>query len=118
MEFILYCVDKPGRAGLRGSLRLPHLSHVATCQSAFRFGGPLLDDAGLPRGSLMILDLPDRAALDAHMRADPFFNGGLFESVTIWQTRQVLPEREPGGLQREMAMARRSAETLLVLAEG
>lgn len=114
MEFILYCLDKPDRAAMRSTLRVPHLSFVATRQQAFRYGGPLLDDAGLPRGSLMILDLPDRAALDAHMQSDPFFGADLFASVTIWASRQVVPELKPGGLERELAAARRTAETLVV----
>lgn len=109
MEFILYCIDKPNRAALRSTLRVPHLRYVKDRQHVFRFGGPMLDDAGRPRGSLMILELPDRAALRAHMAGDPFFGGNLFESVTIWETRQVMPEAEPGGLQRELSAALHAA---------
>jgi hypothetical protein len=53
----------------------------------------------------MILDLPDRTALEEHLRGDPFFSADLFESVTVWSTRQVLPERKPGALDREIAAA-------------
>lgn len=106
MEFVLYCLDKPGRAGVRGATRVPHLAYTGSRQQVFRFGGPLLDDAGQARGSLMVLELPDRAALDAHMQADPFFSADLFESVTVWSTRQVMPEREPGALERELIGAR------------
>jgi uncharacterized protein YciI len=109
MEFILYCVDKPRRAALRSTLRVPHLAHIRTRQQVFRYGGPMLDADGQPRGSLMILDLPDRAALDAHMQGDPYFGADLFESVTIWSTRQVMPESAPGGLERELAAARLTA---------
>lgn len=105
MEFILYCIDKPNCAALRSTLRVPHLAHISQRQHVFRFGGPMLDEAGQPRGSLMILDLPDRAALQAHMDVDPFFGADLFESVTVWQTRQVIPETQPGGLERELAAA-------------
>lgn len=104
MQFALYCVDKPGTATLRAALRVPHLEYARMQQHRFRFGGPLLDDAGQPRGSLMILDLPDRAALDAHMARDPFFGAGLFESVSIWSTRQVLPIPEPAAWAREMTL--------------
>jgi len=106
MEFILYCIDKPGRAAMRSTLRVPHLAHIAMLQPVFRFGGPMMDETSQVRGSLMILDLPDRAALDAHMRADPFFGSDLFESVTVWTTRQVIPERDEGGLARELGAAR------------
>jgi uncharacterized protein len=109
MQFALYCIDKPGSATLRARLRVPHLEYTQKRQHVFRFGGPLLDGAGQARGSLMILELPDRAALDAHMEGDPFFGAGLFESVSIWSTRQVMPEAESGALARELSAARQLA---------
>ena len=105
MEFILYCVDKPNRDMLRSTLRVPHLRYISHRQHAFRYGGPMLDETGRPCGSLMILDLPDRAALRAHMEGDPYFGADLFESVKIWATRQVMPETQPGGLERELTAA-------------
>ena len=107
MEFVLYCLDRPEHAALRTQLRPAHLAYAAARPQAFRFGGPLLDDAGQPRGSLMILELPNRAALHEHMTGDPFFASALFASVDIWVTRQVMPEREVGALSRETAAAQR-----------
>lgn len=109
MKFALYCIDNPGSAALRATLRVPHLVYTQSRQHAFHYGGPLLDEAGQPRGSLMILELPDRAALDAHMHGDPFFGAGLFASVSIWTTRQVMPQTEAGALERELAAARQLA---------
>jgi len=111
MEFILYCIDKPQRADLRRKVRVPHLEYLAGRQQVFRYGGPLVDDAGVVRGSLMIVSVADRAALDLHMRADPFFAADLFETITVWASRQVVPEREPGALQVELAEQRRLAQT-------
>lgn len=105
MEFVLFCIDKADSAGVRFARRGAHLRYAQAHYSAFRFGGPLMDEQGRPAGILMILDLPNRAALDAHMAGDPFFGGDLFESVTVWATRQVLPEREPGALAREVDAA-------------
>jgi uncharacterized protein YciI len=102
MLFILQCIDRAGSQALRRRSRTPHLEFVVGHTEAFRFGGPLLGDDGLPLGSLMILDLPDRAALERHMQADPFFSAGLFQTVNVWQTQQVVPEREPGALMREL----------------
>lgn len=110
MQFTLYCIDKPERAALRATLRVPHLAYAQGRQQVFRFGGPLLDEAGEPRGSLMILELPDRAALQAHMHGDPFFGADLFASVSIWTTRQVLPEAVPGALAREQQAAQHHAD--------
>jgi uncharacterized protein YciI len=110
MTFILYCVDKPDRADTRRTVRVPHLEYASRRQQVFRYAGPLVGDDGRVRGSLMILDLPDRAALQQHMAGDPFFGADLFESVTIWSSRQVVPETAPGALDAELAEQRRLAQ--------
>lgn len=112
MLFIVHAQDRPGTQAVRAKARVPHLEFVAGRTRAFRFGGPMLGDDGQPLGSLMILDLPDRAALDAHLAADPFFSCGLFQVVQVWQTVQVVPEASPGALQVEIEKQRRRAQAL------
>lgn len=109
MDFVLYCIDKPDRAETRQTARVPHLEYISGRQNVFRYGGPLLGDDGRVKGSLMILDLPDRAALERHMRDDPFFSADLFETVTIWSSRQVIPEATSGALRAELIDQRRLA---------
>jgi len=112
MDFILYCIDKPDRSDTRRTVRVPHLEYISTRQDVFRFGGPLIDGDGQVKGSLMILNLPDRAALERHIDGDPFFGADLFESVAIWASRQVVPESTPEALQAELAEQRRIARSL------
>ncbi len=112
MQFVLYCVDKPQRHALRATLRVPHLAYIQGRADAFRFGGPLIDDGGLPSGSLMILELPDRAALDAHMQGDPYFSADLFASVSCWSTRQVMPPLDTGAMAAEQIAARQLAASV------
>lgn len=102
MYFIVVAKDRPG-TGLRQKFRAEHLEFVAPRQQLFKFGGPLLDDAGNVVGSLMILEFPTRAALDAHLAQDPYFREPMFESVTIHQTRWIVPEETPGALAAEIA---------------
>jgi uncharacterized protein YciI len=42
-------------------------------------------------GSLLIVDMPDKAAVEAFVRDDPYFKAGLFEAVLIRPFKQVLP---------------------------
>ena len=58
-------------------------------------------------GSLFVFDVPDRAALDAYLADDPYFNPGIFDTVEIWESRWMVPEREPGFLAAEAERARR-----------
>jgi uncharacterized protein YciI len=110
MDFILICKDKPNSAAVRQKLRGPHLEFIHDKQHLFKFGGPLLDDLGRMQGSLIIISFPDRAALDAYLAKDPYFSGGLFESVTIHATRQIVPELEPGQLAREIDQQKEKAQ--------
>ena len=105
MPFILYAKDK-SNSSLRARYRGAHLAFVATCREVFLYGGPMLDEAGRVVGSLMVLDLPDRAALDAHMARDPYFVQGIFGSVEIFESRQIVPEVTPGSLEAELAKQR------------
>jgi uncharacterized protein YciI len=106
MPFIIYAKDKPN-SSLRARHRGAHLNFVATCREVFHYGGPMLDEAGKVVGSLMVLDLPDRAALEAHMARDPYFaDGGIFGSVEIFESRQIVPELVPGSLEAELAKQR------------
>ena len=106
MEFLIIALDKPGSAALRQRLRTPHLEFVSDKQDRITFGGPIMGEDGATIGSVLILRLADRPALDAHLAQDPYFRDGLFEAVLIRQTRQVVPEIEPGRLAQEIARQR------------
>jgi uncharacterized protein YciI len=108
MFFVVLGKDHPGSA-MRQKFRAEHLEFIADKQDRFRFGGPLLDDAGKVAGSLMILEFPDRAALERHMAQDPYFREPVFESVTIHETRWIVPELQAGALAAEIAKQRASA---------
>jgi len=46
-------------------------------------GGAILDDAGRMVGSSVIYEVPDRAALDAIIAADPYVTGGVWKDIEI-----------------------------------
>ncbi|MBA2674170.1 YciI family protein [Ramlibacter sp.] len=100
--FAIYALDKPGGAEARRKARAPHLRFITEHPEAFVYGGPLLGPDGATCGSLMILRAENRAALDRHMAQDPYFNSGMFASVAVWPTRQVIPEASSGALKAEL----------------
>ena len=100
MLFIAYCKDKS--AELRVKLRADHLRHIIAHPRVYHLGAPLIGPKGDTIGSLFIFDVEDRAHLDRVMSADPYFYGGLFESVEIHPTRQIIPETAPGLLALEL----------------
>jgi uncharacterized protein YciI len=100
MLFIVYCKDKS--AALRAKLRADHLKHIIANLQPYHLGAPLIGPQGDTIGSLFLFDVQDRAHLERVMSADPYFYGGLFESVDIHPTRQIIPETAPGLLAREL----------------
>jgi uncharacterized protein YciI len=104
MTFVVLGRDPPGGAP-RARHRADHLCYVEGKQDQIVYAGPLLED-GRMVGSLFVFDVPDRAALDAHLAGDPYFNPGIFETIEIWESRWMVPEREPGLLAAEAERAR------------
>ncbi len=107
MLFSFICIDKPGSAVLRSSLRAEHLSYMMGVKDRTIFGGPLQDDLGATSiGSIFVLDLGSRADAEAFIESEPYKRGGLFETVMIRRWRQMAPEPVEGFLQEELTRER------------
>ena len=103
MNFVVIGKDKGDR---RRERRAAHLEHVSGYQQLIVYAGPLIED-GRMIGSVFVFDVPDRAALDAYLAGDPYFaDGGIFASVEIYESRWMVPERQPGFLLAEAERAR------------
>ncbi|MGE4529381.1 MAG: YciI family protein [Rhodospirillaceae bacterium] len=90
MLFAVTCLDKPDSLALRLANRDAHLAFAKA--QPFIIGGPLLSDDGQTMiGSLLVIEAPDRAALDVLLAADPYAKAGLFQSVTIHPYKKVFP---------------------------
>jgi len=107
MTFVVIGRDFPGGEPRRRH-RAAHLDFIAGRQAGIVYAGPLLE-AGEMVGSLFVFDLADRAALDSHLAQDPYFAVPIFESVEIYESRWMVPEREPGALAAEAAKAAAAA---------
>ncbi|MEO6339161.1 MAG: YciI family protein [Caulobacteraceae bacterium] len=81
--FVVICTDKPNSIDLRLATRPKHLEYVGGPGSPAKLGGPLLDDAGQPIGSLSIMEAEDRTAIEAFVADDPYALAGLFATVEI-----------------------------------
>lgn len=95
MLFAIMCTDKPASLDLRIATRDRHLAYLETYAAHIRQAGPLLDVAGRPSGSLLLVEVADRAAADGFAEADPYARVGLFESTVIRAYREVYRD---GGL--------------------
>ncbi len=89
--FAIHCIDKPGSTDLRASTRDEHLGHINTVADDIVVAGPLLGIDGVPMGSLLIIEFPDRKAAIQFAAADPYALAGLFASVAVTAWRKVYP---------------------------
>lgn len=92
--FAIHCIDKPMQQALRASTREAHLAYVREWMSQIVVAGPLLDEAGEPIGSMLLMEFPDYKSAVAFAAGDPYAKAGLFARVAVTAWRQVLPPRE------------------------
>jgi uncharacterized protein YciI len=88
--FVVFCVDKPHSVDLRMANREAHLAYVRERLDQVKVGGPMTDEEGDMAGSLLILDVADRAAAEAFTAGDPYSKAGLFERVDVKPFRVTL----------------------------
>jgi uncharacterized protein YciI len=69
--------------------RPAHLAWLENEADKIVSGGALLDPDGKPAGSLIVIDVADRAAAEAWAQADPYTKAGLFEGTVVRPFRQV-----------------------------
>ncbi len=91
MRFSVIAWDRPGPEGvaLRDNLRPAHTESITARFHASEviLGAGFYDDSGVVRGSLVVLELPSRADVDAYLASEPFNTGGLWESIEVRELR-------------------------------
>ena len=88
--FAALCFDKPDGLDLRLATRAGHLAFLEKHAAQVKLGGPFLDAAEKPVGSLLILDCADEAAARALLADDPYAKAGLFERIDVRPWKHVV----------------------------
>lgn len=87
--FAISCTDAPDSLEKRLALRPKHLERLKALHAEGRvvLAGPCpRNDADLSQGfygSLLVLDFPDRSALDNWLAQEPFVLEGVYASVDV-----------------------------------
>ncbi|MCE2564437.1 YciI family protein [Komagataeibacter sp. FNDCF1] len=89
MLFAIICTDRPASLETRKATRERHLAYLERWKQHVVHGGPLLDAENRPCGSLLVVDVADRAAAEGFAVEDPYAKVDLFESVVIRPFRSV-----------------------------
>ena len=91
MHFVAICIDKRNGLETRLANRAAHLEYLRSYAKEIRTCGPLLSDDGeTMTGSLLILEVPNRASAEAILAEDPYKIANLFASVEVYPWRWVI----------------------------
>ncbi|MEW6453283.1 MAG: YciI family protein [Pseudomonadota bacterium] len=89
MLYIIYQEDGPGSAAIRERVKKSHFEYLDKHKDILVLGGAMLADADHERiGSVLIINVPDRAAAEAFSAGEPLRNAGTFKSVKITRMRR------------------------------
>lgn len=92
MLFALICTDKSDHLEIRLQNRPAHLAYLSQFEDRLFAAGPTFAaDGTTMNGSIVILDLADRAEAEAFAAGDPYAKAGLFASVDIRAWKKALP---------------------------
>ena len=84
MIFTMLLMDRPGTADLRVHVRPEHRAYLAKMANRMAFAGPLTsEDGNTVVGSLIAIDFPSRADVDAWLKDEPYTKAGVYEKPII-----------------------------------
>ncbi len=88
MQFVIHAHDKPDGAARRVPLREAQHKYLDRHPQIYIARGPLLDDTGTQMiGSLIMIDVANKAEADAFWAGLPFNPGGVYERATVERWR-------------------------------
>ena len=91
MQFVIHCHDKPDSGVRRAQLSDAHLDYFKDHEDIVVAHGPLIDDDGVKTiGSVLILDVADKAEADAFWADEPFNRAGVCNgTIERWRFGHV-----------------------------
>ena len=90
MQFMIKAYDGDGMLEKRMEVRPRHLEGMNRLGKQIICAGGLLDDNGKMKGSALVLDFPDRAALDDYLKHEPYVVEGVWQTIEIEKMNVVL----------------------------
>lgn len=91
MQFILLGYDgkDDGALSRRLAVREQHLAvgDQLVTESKLLFASAILDSGEKMIGSMLVLEFPSRAALDAWLATEPYVTGDVWREIEIWPAK-------------------------------
>jgi uncharacterized protein YciI len=95
------CTIDENKLDLFGRMRADHYGFLVAQQKRIHFGGPArVAEGGRPETMIIIVEANDQADAEAWIAHEPYNANGGFKAVAVRPWSQVIPETEPGLLER------------------
>jgi uncharacterized protein YciI len=103
VRYAILCTIDRAQLDLLGRLRAEHYRFLLAHRETIAFGGPMRSGEGAPPETmLMVVDASSQAEAERFIAAEPYNAHGGFRHVVVRPWSQVIPEAEPGALQRTL----------------
>ena len=94
MQFLVKAYDGENMLDKRMEVRPRHLEGMKQLGKQIICAGGLLDEAGRMKGSALVLEFPDRTALDEYLKNEPYVVEGVWQRIEVEQMNVVLVNGE------------------------
>jgi len=83
MKFLIKAYDGEGMLEKRMAVRPRHLEGMKKLLDHIVCAGGLLDDEGKMKGSALVMEFPDRDALDAYLASEPYVVEHVWDHIEV-----------------------------------
>ena len=94
MQFLVRAYDGPNMLEKRMAVRPRHLEGMKALGRQIIAAGGLLDEDGKMKGSALIMEFPNRAALDDYLVGEPYVVEGVWQKIVVEPMNVVLVNGE------------------------
>ena len=94
MQFLVKAYDGPDMLEKRMAVRPRHLEGMKALGRQIIDAGGLLDEDGKMKGSALVMEFPDRDALDKYLENEPYVIEGVWQKIDIEIMNVVLVNGE------------------------
>ena len=94
MQFLVKAYDGEGMLEKRMEVRPRHLEGMKALGKRVICAGGLLDDEGKMKGSALVMEFPDRAALDGYLANEPYVVENVWQKIEVETMNVVLVNGE------------------------
>lgn len=94
MKFLVKAYDGEGMLDKRMEVRPRHLEGMKNLGKQIIAAGGLLDEEGRMKGSALVMEFPDRAALDKYLAEEPYVVEGVWQKIEVETMNVVLVKGE------------------------